>query len=174
MKEISTADVQQVIQNLLKECVSIRDLKTILETMSLQARTNKNHNALTEFCRQALARNICKQNLADTGELLAITLAQDVEQQIAQGVNPDGESLTLNPDFVKKLMDSLNYEFAKAVQQTGNRPVILCSSPIRLIFRRLIERTYPQIVIMSYNEVTNNTKAKSIGTIRVDLKALSV
>ena len=174
MKEISTADVQQVIQNLLKECVSIRDLKTILETISLQARTNKNHNALTEFCRQALARNICKQNLADTGELLAITLAQDVEQQIAQGVNPDGESLTLNPDFVKKLMDSLNYEFAKAVQQTGNRPVILCSSPIRLIFRRLIERTYPQIVIMSYNEVTNNTKAKSIGTIRVDLKALSV
>ncbi len=174
MKEITTADVQQVIQNLLKECVSIRDLKTILETMSLQARTNKNHNALTEFCRQALARNICKQNLADTGELLAITLAQDVEQQIAQGVNPDGESLTLNPDFVKKLMDSLNYEFAKAVQQTGNRPVILCSSPIRLIFRRLIERTYPQIVIMSYNEVTNNTKAKSIGTIRVDLKTTPV
>ena len=171
MKEISTADVQQVIQNLLKECVSIRDLKTILETMSLQARTNKNHNALTEFCRQALARNICKQNLADTGELLAITLSQDVEQQIAQGVNPDGESLTLNPDFVKKLMDSLNLEFTKAVQQTGNRPVILCSSPIRLIFRRLIERTYPQIVIMSYNEVTNNTKAKSIGTIRTDLKA---
>ena len=174
MKEISTADVQQVIQNLLKECVSIRDLKTILETMSLQARTNKNHNALTEFCRQALARNICKQNLADTGELLAITLSQDVEQQIAQGVNPDGESLTLNPDFVKKLMDSLNYEFTKAVQQTGNRPVILCSSPIRLIFRRLIERTYPQIVIMSYNEVTNNTKAKSIGTIRTDLKISAV
>ncbi len=174
MKEISTADVQQVIQNLLKECVSIRDLKTILETMSLQARTNKNHNALTEFCRQALARNICKQNLADTGELLAITLSQDVEQQIAQGVNPDGESLTLNPDFVKKLMDSLNLEFTKAVQQTGNRPVILCSSPIRLIFRRLIERTYPQIVIMSYNEVTNNTKAKSIGTIRTDLKISAV
>ena len=174
MKEISTADVQQIIQNLLKEGVSIRDLKTILETMSLQARTNKNHNALTEFCRQALARNICKQNLADTGELLAITLSQDVEQQIAQGVNPDGESLTLNPDFVKKLMDSLNLEFTKAVQQTGNRPVILCSSPIRLIFRRLIERTYPQIAIMSYNEVTNNTKAKSIGTIRTDLKTTAV
>ena len=174
MKEISTADVQQVIQNLLKECVSIRDLKTILETISLQARINENHNSLTEYCRQALARNICKQNLADTGELLAITIAQDVEAQIAQGINPDGESLTLNPDFVKKLMDSLNYEFAKAVQATGNRPVILCSSPIRLIFRRLIERTYPQIVIMSYNEVTNNTKAKSIGTIRVDLKALSL
>lgn len=174
MKDISTAEVQQIIKNLLKECVSIRDLKTILETISLQSRTNKNTNALTEYCRLALARSICKQNLADTGELLALTLSADVEAQIAQGKNPDGESLTLNPDFVRKLMDSLNYEFAKAVQSTGNRPVILCSSPIRLIFRRLIEQTYPQIVIMSYNEVTNNTKAKSVGTIRVDLNALSM
>ncbi|GBF23287.1 flagellar biosynthesis protein FlhA [Candidatus Gastranaerophilus sp. (ex Termes propinquus)] len=174
MKEISTADVQQIIQNLLKERVSIRDLRTILETMSLQARTNKNHNFLTEQCRQALARNICKQNLSDTGELLVITIDQDVEQQIAQGVNPDGESLTLNPNFVKKLMDSLNFEFEKAIQATGNQPVILCSSPIRLIFRKLIERTYPQITIMSYNEVTGNTRAKSIGTISVDASVLSL
>lgn len=174
MKELSTADVQQVIQNLLKEKVSIRDLRTILETMSLQVRTNKSHSYLTEQCRQALARNICKQNLSDTGELLVITIAQDVEQQIAQGINPDGESLTLNPSFVKKLMDSLNYEFEKAIQATGNQPVILCSSPIRLIFRRLIERTYPQITIMSYNEVTNNVKAKSIGTIKVDASLMSL
>ena len=171
MKEITTADVQQVVQNLLKEQVSIRDLKTILETLSLKVKQTRNYNTLTEFCREALARYICKQNLSDTGELLAITIAQDVEQQIAQGINPDGESLTLNPEFVRKLMDSLNYEFAKAVQSTGNRPVILCSSPIRLIFRRLIERTYPQIVIMSYNEVT--VKAKSVGAIRVDLKSLT-
>lgn len=174
MKEITTADVQQVIQNLLKERVSIRDLKTILETMSMQSRINKSTSYLSEQCRQSLARGICKQNLSDTGELLAITLDQDVEQQIAQGVNPDGESLTLNPNFVKKLMDSLNFEFEKAIQSTGNQPVILCSSPIRLIFRRLIERTYPQITIMSYNEVTNNVKAKSIGTIRVDSSVLSL
>lgn len=171
MKEISTADVQQVIQSLLREKVSIRDLKTILETMSLQSRVNKNHNFLTEQCRLALARNICKQHLSDTNELLAITIAQDVEQHIAQGINPDGESLTLDPDFVKRLMDSLNYEFEKAINSTGNQPVILCSSPIRMIFRRLIERTYPQIAIMSYNEVTNNVKARSIGTIKVNLGA---
>lgn len=174
MKEMSLADVQQVVQNLLKERVSIRDLRTILETMSLQIRVNKSHSFLTEQCRQALARNICKQNLSDTGELLVITIAQDVEQQIAQGVNPDGESLTLNPSFVKKLMDSLNLEFEKAIQSTGNQPVILCSSPIRLIFRRLIERTYPQITIMSYNEVTNNTRAKSVGTIKVEQSAMSL
>ncbi len=173
MKEITTADVQCVLQNLLKERVSIRDLKTILETMSLQYKTNKNYNFLTEQCRQSLARTICKQNLSDTGELLVITMTQEVEQEIAKGINPDGESLTLNPDFVKRLMDSLNSEFERAIQQTGNQPVILCSSPIRLIFRRLIERTYPQITIMSYNEVTNNIKAKSVGIIRANIKTSS-
>lgn len=166
MKEITTADVEQVLQNLLKERVSIRDLKTILETMSLQYKVNKNYNFLTEQCRQALARTICKQNLSDTGELLVITMTQEVESEIAKGINPDGESLTLDPNFVKRLMDSLNTEFERAIVETGNQPVILCSSPIRLIFRRLIERTYPQITIMSYNEVVNNINAKSVGIIR--------
>ncbi len=172
MKDVATSDVQQVIQNLLREKVSVRDLRTILETISLEIKKNRNPNYLTEQCRLALARNIANQNLADTGELLAITLSQEVEQTIAQGINPDGESLTLDPDFVKQLMDSLNFEFEKAIQQTGSQPVILCSSPIRMIFRKLIERTYPQIAIMSYNEVTNNIKAKSIGTIKVNMSSL--
>ena len=167
MKEITTADVQQVLQNLLKERVSVRDLKTILETMSLQYKINKNYNYLTEQIRMALSRSICKQNLSDTGELFVITMAQDVETEIAKGINPDGESLTVPPDFVQKMMQSLNTEFENAIKNTGNQPVILCSSPIRLIFRRLIERTYPQITIMSYNEVTNNVKVKTVGIIRV-------
>ena len=94
-------------------------------------------------------------------------MAQDVETEIAKGINPDGESLTVPPDFVQKMMQSLNTEFENAIKNTGNQPVILCSSPIRLIFRRLIERTYPQITIMSYNEVTNNVKVKTVGIIRV-------
>lgn len=172
MKDVATSDVQQVVQNLLREKVSVRDLRTILETISLEIKKNRNPNYLTEQCRLALARNIANQNLSDTGELLAITLSQEVEQTIAQGINPDGESLTLDPDFVKQLMDSLNFEFEKAIQQTGSQPVILCSSPIRMIFRKLIERTYPQIAIMSYNEVTNNIKAKSIGTIKVNMNSI--
>ena len=172
MKDVATSGVQQVIQNLLREKVSVRDLRTILETISLEIKKNRNPNYLTEQCRLALARNIANQNLSDTGELLAITLSQEVEQVIAQGINPDGESLTLDPDFVKQLMDSLNFEFEKAIQQTGSQPVILCSSPIRMIFRKLIERTYPQIAIMSYNEVTNNIKARSIGTIKVNMSSI--
>lgn len=174
MKEITTADVQQVMQNLLKERVSIRDLKTILETISLQYKINKNYNYLTEQVREALSRSICKQNLSETGELMAITMTHDVEAEILKGINPDGESLSLNPQFVKNLMDSLNLEFERAITQTGCQPVILCSSPIRLIFRKLIERTYPQIAIMSYNEITNNTKVKTVGIIRANLQTTSI
>lgn len=167
MKDLSAAEVQQIVYNLLKERVSVRDLKTILEVLSLQSRVSKNADYLTEQVRQALSRSICKQNLADTGELLAVTLAPEVENIIAQGVSPDGSSLTLDPEFTRKLLDNLNYELEKAISTSGNQPVLLCSSPIRLPFRRLIERTYPQIAVMSYNEISNNVKAKSIGVIRV-------
>lgn len=167
MKDLSVAEVQLIVCNLLKERVSVRDLKTILEVLSLQSRVSKNADYLTEQVRQALSRSICKQNLADTGELLAVTLDPDVENTIAQGVSPDGSSLTLDPEFTRKLLDGLNYELEKAISSSGNQPVLLCSSPIRLPFRRLIERTYPQIAVMSYNEISNNIKAKSIGVIRV-------
>ena len=167
MKDLTVAEVQQILYNLLKERVSVRDLKTILEVLSLQSRVSKNADYLTEQVRQALARSICKQNLADTGELLAVTLAPEVENTIAQGISPDGTSLTLDPEFTRKLMDNLNSELEKAISTSGNQPVLLCSSPIRLPFRRLIERTYPQIAVMSYNEISNNIKAKSIGVVRV-------
>ena len=167
MKDISVAEVQMVMQNLLKEGVAVRDMKTILETMSLYSKTSKNLDFLTEHVRQALARNICSQNLSDTGELLAITLAPDIESTIAKGVSPDGQSLTLDPDFTRRLLDRLNVELEKAITQTGNQPIVLCSSPIRLAFRRLIERTYPQISIMSYNEITQNVKAKSVGLVKI-------
>ena len=167
MKDLSVAEVQMVMQNLLKENVAVRDLRTILETMSLYSKTSKNLDFLTEHVRQALARNICSQNLSDTGELLAITLSPDIENTIAKGVSPDGQSLTLDPDFTRRLLDKLNVELEKAITSTGNQPVILCSSPIRLAFRRLIERSYPQIATMSYNEITQNIKAKSVGLVKM-------
>lgn len=166
MKDVSISDVQIVIQNLLKEGVAVRDLKTILETMSLQGKVNKNPNFLTEHVRQALSRNICKQNLADTGELYVITLAPDVENTIAKGASPDGMSVTLDPNFTRALFDKMNIELEKAITATGNQPVILCSSPIRLLFRKLVERTYPQIAIMSYNEISPNVKVKSVGIVK--------
>ena len=166
MRDITVGDVQLVMQNLLKEGVAVRDLKTILETISIQAKINKNPSFLTEHVRQALSRNICKQNLADTGELYVITLSPDIENTIAKGASPDGQSVTLDPSFTKNMFDKMNLELEKAITATGNQPVILCSSPIRLLFRKLVERTYPQIAIMSYNEISPNVKVKSVGIVR--------
>ena len=168
MRDITIGDIQIVIQNLLKEGVAVRDLKTILETISLQSKINKNPSFLTEHARQALSRNICKQNLADTGELYVITLAPDVENTIAKGASPDGQSVTLDPAFTRALFDKMNIELEKAITATGNQPVILCSSPIRLLFRKLVERTYPQIAIMSYNEISPNVKVKSVGIVKLE------
>lgn len=169
MRDITIGDVQIVIQNLLKEGVAVRDLKTILETISLQSKINKNPSFLTEHARQALSRNICKQNLADTGELYVITLSPDIENTIAKGASPDGQSVTLDPAFTRALFDKMNIELEKAITATGNQPVILCSSPIRLLFRKLVERTYPQIAIMSYNEISPNVKVKSVGIVKLEI-----
>lgn len=166
MKDVTIGDIQIVMQNLLKEGVAIRDLKTILETISLQSKINKNPIFLTEHVRQALSRNICKQNLADTGDLYVITLSPDVETIIAKGASPDGTSVTIDPNFSRNLNEKINTELEKAITATGNQPVILCSASIRFLFRKLIERMYPQIAIMSYNEISPNIKVKSVGVIK--------
>ena len=167
LKDVSVSEIQIVLQNLLRERISIRDLQTILETVSTCARVNRNPDFLTEQCRLALARSICKQNLSDTGELLAITLSPDVENTIMGGISTDGQNLSLDPVFTRRLIDGLNGEIEKAITSTGNQPIILCSGPIRLAFRRLIERTFPQISVMSYNEISQNVNAKSVGVVRV-------
>ncbi len=168
MKDISIADVQIVMQNLLKEGVAVRDLKTILETISLQAKTvGKQPQFLTEHVRVALSRNICKQNLSDTGELFVITLSPDIEQTIAKGVSPDGQSVSLDPSFTKRMIEQMNLELEKAITATGNQPVILCQAPIRYLFRRLIETPYPQIAVMSYAELNPSVKVRPLGMIKL-------
>jgi len=166
-ENLTVSEVHMVLQNLLREKVSIKDLQTILETLSTYHRINRNSDFLTEQCRMALSRSICKQNLSDTGELLAITIAPDIENTIAGGISNDGQSLSLDPNFTRKLINSLNSEIENALKSTGNQPVILCSSPIRMAFRKLIERTFPQISIMSYNEVPGNVNARSVGLVKV-------
>ncbi len=167
LKDMTIGDIQQILQSLLKERVPVRDLKTILETISLQSKFSKDYSYLTEQVRHALARTICKQNLSDNGELMAIILSPDVERTLAQGISPDGRNLTIDPTYSNRLMKSLDEEIQKAITTYGCQPVILCSSAIRPAFRNLIENYYPQFTIMSYNEVTNNTKTKSVGIVKV-------
>lgn len=165
---VSIAEVQIVLQNLLKERISIRDLQTVLEAITTHSRISKNLDYLTEQTRLALSRSICKQNLADSGELLAVTLSPDIENTIASGISNDGQTLSLDPNFTRILIDSLNNEIERVLTTTGNQPVVLCSAPIRLAFRRLIERTLPQISVLSYSEIPQNIPTKASGMIRIN------
>lgn len=166
---LTIGEVQLVLQNLLKERVSIRDLESILETLSIHCRVTKNPDYLTEQCRMSLARSICKQHLSPDGDLAAVTLAPETEQTILEGISDDGQSLNIDPVFMQNLLTNLNSEIENVLGTQGIQPVVLCSGPIRLPFRRLIERTLPQIAVLSYNEITPSTNARSVGVVKVDM-----
>jgi flagellar biosynthesis protein FlhA len=171
---LTEAEIHIILQNLLREKVSIRDMVTVLEALSYHCRVNKDPDYLTEQVRMALSRSICKQHQnPETGELPVVTLDPAVEEQIAQGLTPDGQMLALGPVFTQKLFTSLNQEIERVVSTQGVQPVILCNARLRLPFRRLIERMLPQIAVLSYNEIGPSTRATAVGSVKVDMAQLA-
>lgn len=172
---LTEAEIQVILQNLLREKVSVRDMVTILEALGYHCRVNKDPDYLTEQVRMALSRSICKQHQnPETGELPVITLDPTIEEQIAQGLSQDGQSLALGPLFTQKLFQELNKEIERAISSQGMQPVILCNTRLRLPLRRLLERMLPQIAVLSYNEIGPSTKVTAVGLVRLDLNQLSV
>lgn len=165
---LSPAEVHVVLQQLLKEKVCIRDMVSILEALSYHYRVSKNPDYLTEQVRVALSRSICKQHLNMDDELPVITIAPDLEELMAQGLNTDDNILALGPVFTQNFLNGLNQEVENAVSHAGIQPVLLCNARLRLPIRRLIERTLPQIAVMSYNEIGPTTKVMSLGMIRME------
>ncbi len=166
---LTEAEIHVILQNLLRERVSIRDMVTILEALSYHCRVNKDPDYLTEQARMALSRSICKQHAnPETGELPALTLDPAIEEQMAQGLSQDGQTLALGPVLTQKLLTALNHEIEKAIHNTGVQPVILCNARLRLPFRRLIERMLPQIAVLSYNEIGPTVRATAVGSVRID------
>ncbi len=171
---LTEAEIHVILQNLLREKVSVRDMVTVLEALGYHCRVNKDPDYLTEQARMALSRSICKQHQnPDTGELPVLTLDPAIEEQIAQGLSPDGQSLALGPVFTQKLFAALNQEIERVISSQGIQPVILCNARLRLPFRRLIERMLPQIAVLSYNEIGPSVKATAVGAVRVDLGQLA-
>lgn len=171
---LTEAEIQIILQNLLREKVSIRDMVTILESLGYHCRVNKDPDYLTEQVRMALSRSICKQHQnPDTGELPVLTLDPTVEEQMAQGLTQDGQTLALGPVFTQKLFAALNQEVERVIGAHGVQPVLLCNARLRLPFRRMIERMLPQIAVLSYNEIGPSVKATAVGSVRVDLAQLA-
>ena len=161
--------VGKVLQNLLTEQIPIRDLLTILETLSDWAPMIKDIDMLTEYVRQALARTITKLYQSPEGNIPVMTLDQSVEKTVAQAIQhtEQGNFLPIEPNVARKIMKSVTRNLEK-FSQLNQQPIVLCSPLIRLHFKRLADRFIPDLVVLSYNEIVNNIQIHSIGTVVVD------
>ncbi len=173
--QLTVSELHVLLQNLLRERISIRDLTSILEALGYHSRVSKDRDYLTEHCRLALSRGICKQYQdPNSGELYVVTLMPDVEEKIAAALTENSEFLALSPAYTQGLMNSINKEIEMVLASYGIQPVLLCNSKIRLPLRRLIERMLPQIGVLSYNEIGPTVKATAAGTVSVEVQGANV
>ncbi len=160
--------VLKVLKNLLKEGVSIRDLRTILEAMAEMASYQKDATLLTEHVRSAIARTITRKLVGQDSELMLLTLDRTIEETIAGGIiqTDQGQQLSVDPEFVRKFISELNQQAMELANQSG-QPIVLCSPLIRHHLKALLDRFIPNIVVLSHNEITSNLNVRSVGTVRL-------
>ncbi len=167
--QLTLGQVQKVLQNLLRERVSIRDLLTICETLADYAPMTKDPEMLTEYCRQKLARGIIKSIVGPgVKDLYVLTLDPAVEDIITAGVQQTehGTYLSVDPDKVQAIIAGLTSEL-EAFGQLTQPPVVLCSPVVRRHFRRLIERFVPTVAVLSHNELVTDLNIHAVGTVRL-------
>ena len=165
-KLMSLGEVQKVLQQLLREQVSIRDLGTILETLVEAAAYNKNPIALVEAVRHALGRSLIRPLLNEQGELRVVTLDTSIEDECTRGSNlpmNHGVSSPQQVGLARRVLEGLRADFGKEISSAP--PVLLCSSPGRYYLRRLLEPFIPRIVVISPGEVPPLTPVQSVGVI---------
>ncbi|MDI6617533.1 MAG: flagellar biosynthesis protein FlhA [Clostridiales bacterium] len=166
---LTIGDVQKVLQNLLREQVPIRDLETILESLADNARNTKDIELLTEYVRYAMGRVICKPFIDENNTINVITIHPKLEQIIGDNIHKSfqGSFPSLSPGNTEKILGSIK-KIADNNVFYNNTPVILCSPRIRLAFRRMLEMVYPNIPVISMNEVPANVAINSVGVVSLD------
>jgi len=162
-------EVQKVLQNLLWERVSIRDLLTILETLADWAPQTKNIDILTEYVRKGLARSICQQYQNEEEKIHVITLDPRLEARVSQGVEHKERTSYVNlpPQLIQKIIGNLTPLIKKA-GSLNHQPIVLTSPAIRAYFKRITEKFVPSLIVLSYNEIVPEVKIRSIGVVNVD------
>ncbi len=165
---LSLSTLHKVLQSLLSERVPIRDLATIIETASDYASATKEPDVLAEYVRMALKRQITDQNKDDTGKVNVFTIDPALEQELADSVQntKQGLMLVLEPQLTQILLEQIGKE-ADKMQSGGLTPLCICSPNVRLALRRLVEASYPSLVIVSYNEITPDVEIVSTGMVRL-------
>jgi len=163
---LSLGSLGKVLQSLLMEQIPIRDLLTILETLADWAPMIKDIDALTEYVRQSLARTITGLYQTSDGNIPLITLDESIENAVSGAIQQteQGSFLAMEPNVVQKIMKILTKNLEK-FSQLNCQPIVLCSVPIRSHFKKLVDRFIPNLVVLSYNDILNNVKIQSVGTV---------
>ena len=158
--------LQRVLQNLLGERVSIRDLGTILEGVSEACGFTRNITAITEHVRTRLARQISESNTNEAGFIPLITLSPDWEQAFAESIVGDGDDrqLSMAPSRLQQFITNVRQTFERHAMM-GETPVLLTSPGVRPYVRSIIERFRPATIVMSQNEIHPKAKIRTLGQI---------
>lgn len=163
---LSIGDIQKVLRHLLKEHVSIRNLPLLFETMADYGKVTKDADILGEYCRQGLARQLTDQVSPPDGPLYVVTLGGQTEQLIQDAVQKTefGNYLALDPEQAREIIERSGEQLSM-FERYGASAVILCSPTIRIFVRQLLERYYPDVPVLAYNELLSSLEVKSIGVI---------
>ena len=169
--QMKLAEVQQILQMLLRENVPLRQLGLILETLGDHAGRTKDPVLLTEYVRHRLARAICTRYRGDDGKLYVVTLDPVLEDRIRAGVehNDNGLFIRLAPQTVTQICESISAQIER-LTVANHPPVILVSPQIRAALRQMTSPHLPQLVVLSFNEVTRDTKIESVGLVVDEMK----
>ena len=165
---LSLGGIQKVLQNLLREGVSIRDMLTIVETLADYAPVTKDPDVLTEYVRQKLARAIVNPHISEDGMLPVITLDQDIEEVLLSSIKhtEHGSYLSVEPNVATSIANSVSKQIDK-IMTTGFQTILLCSPALRRHFRRMVEQFAPSIMVLSHNELPNNIRFKALGKVNL-------
>lgn len=165
-KLLSIGEIQKVLQNLLQEGISIRDLLTIFENLADHAVTTRDTDVLTEYVRQGLKRAISSKYFPANETTSVVTLDPKVEQEIMGSVKQteQGAYLTLDPEKTRNIMESLKQEVAK-LENIGKNPIVITSPIVRMYFKKLTEDYFKDLIVVSYNEVESNVELQSVGMV---------
>ena len=165
-KLMGLGDVQKVLQNLLSEGVSIRDLLSIFENLADHAGATRDTDVLTEYVRQGLRAAISSKYFPANETTSVITLDPKLEQEIMASVKQteQGAYLTLDPERTRAIVDDLGQKLEQ-FEQLGKTPIVVCSPIVRMYFKKMTQDYYRDLIVISFNEVEPNVELQSIGMV---------
>ena len=165
-KLLGLGDIQKVLQNLLKEGISIRDLLTIFESLADHAQNTRDTDILTEYVRQSLKRAISGKYFMANETTSVVTLDPKLEQEMMNSIKQteNGSYIAMDPERVKNIMNNVETEIAK-LEQVGKAPILLTSPIVRMYFKKLSEDYFADLIVISYNEIESNVELQSVGMV---------